>query len=52
MLDPNRWPSLTASNITINGKKFEPKTQGFTNETAIETRVIDVESDLAKAEAH
>lgn len=47
MLDPNRWPSLTTQNIIVGGKKFE--TKGFTNETAIETRVVDAERGLPQA---
>lgn len=42
LLHPNRWPSLTASNIIIGGKRQELK--GFTNETAIEKRVVDAEN--------
>lgn len=49
LLDPSRWPSLITSNIIIGGKKLENK--GFTNETAIETRVIDAERGLSHTEA-
>lgn len=45
LLNPSRWPSLKLSNVIVGGKKVEPK--GLTNDTAVETRVIDVERGLS-----
>ena len=61
LLDPARWPGLTTSNLVITGNIKDPKSggkpefkvQGFTNETAIETRIIDMErGTLATVEIH
>lgn len=43
LLNPAKWPPLTTNNVIIGGAKFNGKPQGFTNETAIETRVVDAE---------
>ena len=48
LFDPARWPNLTTSNLVVGGKGKVPKT-GFTNETAIETRVIDNERGTSSA---
>jgi hypothetical protein len=32
----------------VNGKKYEPKKQGFTNETALETRVVDQQPHMSQ----
>jgi hypothetical protein len=46
LLDPGRWPDLVTRNVIISGNK-ELKAKGFTNDTAIETRVVDVERGLS-----
>lgn len=40
LLNSSRWPEMAAAKIVV-GRNGEPK--GFTNETAIETRVVDME---------
>jgi hypothetical protein len=50
-LDPGRWPDLVTRNVIISGNK-ELKVKGFTNDTAIETRVVDVERGLSNQEDH
>jgi DIS3-like exonuclease 2 len=53
LVEPARWPPLTTQSIIIGGNKVEEKKNGgFTNETAIETRVIDVERGLSHTEDH
>lgn len=49
MLDPNRWPSLTASNVIVGGKALETK-GGYTNESAVEKRVVDAELEVTQTE--
>jgi hypothetical protein len=53
LVDPAKWPALTSQNIIVGGSKVDSKKAGgFTNETAIETRVIDVERGLSHHEDH
>jgi len=52
LVDPAKWPALTSQNIIVGGSKVDSKKPGFTNETAIETRVIDVERGLSHHEDH
>jgi hypothetical protein len=52
LIDPAKWPALTTQNVIIGGSKSPSKKPGFTNETAIETRVIDVERGLSHSEDH
>lgn len=48
LFDPAKWPPLTSSHVVIGGSK----PSGFTNETAIETRVVDIERGTSHVEAH
>lgn len=46
LLAPTRWPPMTTGQLVIGGKVKE---MGLTNDTAIETRVVDMERGV---EAH
>jgi hypothetical protein len=52
LFNPARWPNLTSSHLVIGGKPALPGKSGkvgITNETAVETRIIDVERGTSSA---
>ena len=57
LLDPSKWMKYTSNNVVVGKDSLGQSklistinVKGYTNETAIETRIIDIEEDIAEEE--